>query len=36
MQLGATALGTASVVAASSKLTPYPTDVYAIADHLSP
>jgi starvation-inducible DNA-binding protein len=35
VQLGATALGTASVVAASSKLAPYPTDVYAIADHLS-
>jgi len=35
VQLGATALGTATVVAASSKLSPYPTDVYAIADHIS-
>lgn len=34
-QLGATAFGTAQVVAARSKLAPYPTDVYAIADHLA-
>ncbi|MEH3144151.1 MAG: DNA starvation/stationary phase protection protein Dps [Methylobacterium frigidaeris] len=35
VQLGGTALGTATVVAESSKLAPYPTDVYAIADHIS-
>jgi starvation-inducible DNA-binding protein len=35
VQLGATAFGTAQVVAETSKLAPYPTDVYAIADHLA-
>jgi starvation-inducible DNA-binding protein len=35
VQLGGTALGTTQVVAASSKLPPYPTDTYAIADHLA-
>ena len=35
VQLGATALGTTAIVAATTKLTPYPTDVYAIADHLA-
>jgi starvation-inducible DNA-binding protein len=34
-QLGGTALGTSQVVAQTSKLAPYPTDVYAIADHLA-
>jgi starvation-inducible DNA-binding protein len=34
-QLGGTALGTSQVVASSSKLPAYPTDVYAIADHLA-
>lgn len=34
-QLGATAFGTSNVVAATSKLDPYPTDIYAIADHLA-
>jgi starvation-inducible DNA-binding protein len=34
-QLGGTALGTSQIVAASSKLPAYPTDVYAIADHLA-
>ncbi len=35
VQLGGTAFGTSAVVAAASKLAPYPTDVYAIADHLA-
>jgi starvation-inducible DNA-binding protein len=35
VQLGGTALGTTQVVAQSSKLAAYPTDVYAIADHLA-
>jgi len=35
VQLGGTALGTSQVVSAASKLAPYPTDVYAIADHLA-
>jgi starvation-inducible DNA-binding protein len=35
VQLGGTALGTSQVVSQNSKLTPYPTDVYAIADHLA-
>ncbi|WP_298957099.1 DNA starvation/stationary phase protection protein Dps [uncultured Methylobacterium sp.] len=35
VQLGGTALGTATVVAQSSKLAAYPTDVYAIADHIA-
>lgn len=34
-QLGGTALGTSQVVASASKLPAYPTDVYAIADHLA-
>jgi len=34
-QLGGTALGTTQVVAGSTKLPAYPTDVYAIADHLA-
>jgi starvation-inducible DNA-binding protein len=34
-QLGATALGTTQAVAAATKLAPYPTDIYAIADHLA-
>lgn len=33
-QLGGTALGTTQDVAKSSKLEPYPTDIYAIDDHL--
>jgi starvation-inducible DNA-binding protein len=35
VQLGGTALGTTQTVAAMSKLPPYPTDTYAIADHLA-
>jgi starvation-inducible DNA-binding protein len=34
-QLGGTAKGTAQAVAAGTALPPYPTDVYAIADHLA-
>src|ERR1700735_5938147 len=34
VQLGGTALGTTQVVAKASSLTPYPTDIYAIRDHL--
>jgi starvation-inducible DNA-binding protein len=34
-QLGGTALGTTQAVAAGTKLPPYPTDTYAIADHLA-
>jgi starvation-inducible DNA-binding protein len=34
VQLGGTALGTTQVVAEASKLTPYPTDIYAIKEHL--
>lgn len=34
-QLGGTARGTAAEVASKSKLTPYPVDTYAIADHLA-
>jgi starvation-inducible DNA-binding protein len=34
-QLGGTALGTTQSVAAATKLPAYPTDVYAIADHLA-
>ena len=34
-QLGGTALGTTQTVAAATKLPAYPTDVYAIADHLA-
>ncbi len=35
VQLGGTAVGTAQAVSEKSKLPPYPTDVYAIADHLA-
>lgn len=35
VQLGGTALGTTQTVAAMSKLPAYPTDVYAVADHLA-
>lgn len=33
-QLGGTALGTSQAVSKASKLKPYPTDIYAIHDHL--
>lgn len=35
VQLGGTALGTTQVVAKASTLAPYPTDIYAIKDHLA-
>ena len=35
VQLGGTALGTTQVVAAESKLPPYPTDIYKTKDHLA-
>lgn len=35
VQLGGTAMGTTQVVAAASAVTPYPTDIYAIKDHLA-
>jgi len=35
VQLGGTALGTTQVVAAESKLPPYPTDIYKTRDHLA-
>jgi starvation-inducible DNA-binding protein len=35
VQLGGTALGTTQVVAKASTLVPYPTDIYAIKDHLA-
>lgn len=35
VQLGGTALGTTQVVAENSKLAAYPTDIYAISDHLA-
>jgi starvation-inducible DNA-binding protein len=35
VQLGGTALGTSQVVAAESKLPPYPTDIYKTKDHLA-
>jgi starvation-inducible DNA-binding protein len=34
VQLGGTALGTVQTVAKSTTLAPYPTDIYAIKDHL--
>jgi starvation-inducible DNA-binding protein len=34
VQLGGTALGTTQAVAHGSKLTPYPTNIYTIKDHL--
>lgn len=34
VQLGGTALGTSQVVAKTSAVAPYPTDIYAIKDHL--
>ncbi len=34
-QLGGTAKGTAQAVSAATALAPYPTDVYAVADHLA-
>lgn len=35
VQLGGTAYGTVQVVSKNSACTPYPTDVYKIADHIS-
>ena len=35
VQLGGTARGTSQVVAAESKLPPYPTDIYKTKDHLA-
>jgi starvation-inducible DNA-binding protein len=35
VQLGGTALGTTQTVAKASSLPPYPTDIYAIKDHLA-
>jgi starvation-inducible DNA-binding protein len=35
VQLGGTALGTTQTVAQASTLKPYPTDIYAIHDHLN-
>jgi len=35
VQLGGTALGTTQTVAKASSLTPYPTDIYAVRDHLA-
>jgi starvation-inducible DNA-binding protein len=34
-QLGGTPIGTTQAVVRATKLTPYPTDIYAIADHLA-
>ena len=33
--LGGTALGTTQTITAGSQLTPYPTDIYRVADHLA-
>src|SRR5579875_3347354 len=35
VQLGGTALGTVQTVAEASSLTAYPTDIYAVKDHLA-
>jgi starvation-inducible DNA-binding protein len=35
VQLGGTAMGTSQVVAKDTSLAPYPTDIYAIRDHLA-
>jgi starvation-inducible DNA-binding protein len=35
VQLGGTALGTTQIVAQASSLSPYPTNIYAITDHLA-
>ena len=35
VQLGGTALGTTQTVGAATNLPPYPTDTYAVADHLA-
>lgn len=35
VQLGGTALGTTQDVAKGSRLSPYPTDIYACADHIN-
>jgi starvation-inducible DNA-binding protein len=34
-QLGGTAIGTTQAVGSATKLAPYPTDIYAISDHLA-
>ncbi len=35
VQLGGTALGTTQAVAGASQIAPYPTDIYAISDHIT-